>query len=138
MSFPYLDIQKQGNSWVVKLAISQLLYDYDYPFSFPTTFLIYKNIYDLQIKLKLIEAISTIPLKKVFYVEVFLDQFNISTSKIAIIKKHIVKVFNQLQTAGIIKNHYKLIKKSQQIQEVDTLTQLLVGQTNRIYFYENL
>ena len=40
--------------------------------------------------------------------------------------------------AGIIKNHYRLIKKSQQIQEVDTLTQLLVGQTNRIYFYENI
>lgn len=138
LSFPYLDIQKQGNSWVVKLAISQLLYDYDYPFSFPSTFLIYKNIYDLQIKLKLIEAISTVPLKKVFYVEVFLDQFNISTSKKSIIKNDIVKVFNQLQTAGIIKNHYRLIKKSQQIQEVDTLTQLLVGQTNRIYFYENI
>ena len=138
LSFPYLDIQKQGNSWFVKIAISQLLYDYQYPFSFPTTFLIYKNIYDLQIKLKLIEAISTIPLKKVFYVEVFLDQFNISTSKKSIIKKDIVKVFNQLQTAGIIKNHYRLIKKSQQIQEVDTLTQVLVGQTNRIYFYENI
>ena len=138
MSFPYVDIQKQGKSWVVKLAISQLLYDYDYPFSFPITFLIYKNIYDLQIKLKLIEAISTIPLKKVFYVEVFLDQFNISTTKRSIIKKDIVKVFNQLQTAGIIKNYYKLIKKSQQIQEVDTLTHLLVGQTNRIYFYKNL
>ena len=138
MSFPYVDIQKQGNSWVVKLAISQLLYDYDYPFSFTITFLIYKNIYDLQIKLKRIKAISTIRLKKVFYVEVFLDQFNISTSKRSIIKKDIVKVFNQLQTAGIIKNYYKLIKKSQQIQEVDTLTHLLVGQTNRIYFYKNL
>jgi len=138
LSFLYVDVQKQGKSWVVKLAISQLLYDYDYPFSFPITFLIYKNIYDLQIKRKLIEAISTIPLKKVFYVEVFLDQFNISTSKRSIIKKDIVKVFNQLQTAGVIKNYYKLIKKSQQIQEVDTLTHLLVGQTNRIYFYENI
>ena len=67
LSFHYVDIQKQGNSWIVKLAISQLLYDYDYPFSFPTTFLTYKNIYDLQIKLKLIEAISTIPLKKKYF-----------------------------------------------------------------------
>ena len=83
-------------------------------------------------------AISTISLKKVFYLEAFLDQFNISTSKRAIIKNDIVRVFNQLQTAGIIKNHYRLIKKFQQIQEVDTLTQLLVGQTNRIYFYENI
>lgn len=138
LSFPYLDIQKQGNSWIVKIAISQLLYDYDYPFSFPYTFLIYKNIYELRIKLKLIEAIAIIPLKKVFYVEVFLEQFNISTSKRAIIKNHILKVFNQLQIDGIIKNHYILIKKSQQIQEVATLIQLLVGQTNTIYFYENI
>lgn len=138
LSFPYVDIQKQGNSWIVKLAISQLLYDYQYPFSFPNIFLTYKNIYDLQIKLKLIEAISTIPLKKVFYVGVFLDQFNISTSKRSLIKKDIVKVFNQLQTAGVIKNHYILIKKSQRIQEVDTLTALLIGQTNIVYFYENL
>ena len=42
------------------------------PFSFPNMFLTYKNIYDLQIKLKVIEAISTILLEKVFYVEVFL------------------------------------------------------------------
>ena len=94
LCFPYVDIQKQGNSWVVKVAISKLLYDYYYPFSFPNTFLTYKNIYDLQIKLKVIEAISTISLEKVFYVEVFLEQFNISTSKKAIIKKHIVKIFN--------------------------------------------
>lgn len=138
LSFPYVDIQKPGNSWVVKLAISQLLYDYQYPFSFPNTFLIYKNTYDLQIKLKLIEAISTIPLKKVFYVEVFLDQFNVSTSKIALIKKDIVRVFSQLQTAGVINNHYILIKKSQRIEKVDKLTSLLVGQSNTIYFYENI
>ena len=89
----------------------------------------------LQIKLKLIEAISTIPLKKVFYVEVFLDQFNISTSKRSIIKNDIVKVFNQLQTHGIIKNHYTLIKKSQQIHEVDTsvsYTHLTLPTTSRV------
>lgn len=44
LGFPYLNIQKQGNSWVVKVAVSQLLYNYRYPFSFPNTFLTYKNI----------------------------------------------------------------------------------------------
>ena len=73
-----------------------------------------------------------------FYVEVFIQQFNIPTSKKAVIKKHIVKIFNQLQIVRIIKNHYKLIKKSEQIEQVDTLTSLLVRQTNRIYFYENI
>lgn len=33
----------------------------------------------------------------------------------------------------------KLIKKkSQKIEQVDALTQLLVGQDNLIYFYENI
>jgi hypothetical protein len=36
----------------------------------------------------------------------------VPTKNKAIIKKQIVKVFNQLQTAGIIKNNYKLIKKN--------------------------
>lgn len=57
--FPYLNIQKQGNSWVVKVGVSKLLYDYYYPFSFPNTFLTYQNTYDLQIKVKLIQAISS-------------------------------------------------------------------------------
>ena len=83
--------------------------------------------------------ISKVSLEKVFYVEVFLEQFNVSTENKAIIKKHIVKTFNQLQTAGIIKNNYKLIKKkSQKIEQVDALTQLLVGQANIINFYENI
>lgn len=60
------------------------------------------------------------------------------TKNKAIIKKQIVKVFNQLQTAGIIKNNYKSIKKkSQKIEQVDALTQLLVGQANIIYFYRD-
>lgn len=85
--------------------------NYRYPFSFPNTFLTYKNIYDLKVKLEVIQAISKVPLVKVFYVEVFLEQFNVSTKNKAIIKKQIVKTFNQLQTVGIIKNHYKFIKK---------------------------
>lgn len=111
-TFPYVNIQKQGNSWVVKVAVSKSLYHYPYPFSFPNTFLTYKNIDDLKAELKVIQAISKVPLEKVFYVEVFLEQFNVPTKNKAIIKKQIVKVFNQLQTAGIIKNNYKLIKKN--------------------------
>lgn len=69
---------------------------YYYLFSFPTTFLTDKNIYDLQVKLKVIEAIIIVSLEKVFYVEVFLEQFTLLTSKKSIIKKHIFKIFNQL------------------------------------------
>lgn len=32
LSFPYVDIQKEGHSWIVKVAVLELLYDYYYPF----------------------------------------------------------------------------------------------------------
>ena len=97
------------------MAILKILYAYYCFFLLPNTFLTYTNIYDLQVKLKIIEAIGTVFLEKVFYVKVFLEQFNLSTSKKARIKKHIVKIFNQLQMVGNIKNHYRLIKRLKQI-----------------------
>jgi hypothetical protein len=65
-----------------------------------------------KVKFKVIQAISKIPLEKVFYVEVFLEQFNVPTKDKTIIKKQIIKIFNHLQTARILKNNYKLIKKN--------------------------
>lgn len=65
-----------------------------------------------KVKLKVIQAISKIPLEKVFYVEVFLEQFNVPTKDKTIIKKQTIKIFNHLQTARILKNNYKLIKKN--------------------------
>ena len=38
-------------------------------------------------ELKVIQAISKVPLEKVFYVEVFLEQFNVATKNKAIIKR---------------------------------------------------
>ena len=62
-------------------------------------------------------------LEKIFYVEVFLEQYNASTKNKAIIIKQTVKTFNQLQTVGIKKNNYKLIKKkSPKIEQVYALT----------------
>ena len=40
--------------------------------------------------------------------------------------------------SGIIKKDYRLVKKSGQIKQIDTLNHLIVGQANRVYFYENL
>ena len=79
LAFSYLNIQKQGNSWVVRVVVSKLLYNYCYLFSFSNTFLTYKNIYDLKVKIEVISAISKVSFEKVFDVQVFLEQFNVST-----------------------------------------------------------
>lgn len=138
LAFPYVNIQKQGNSWVVKVAVSKLLYDYRYPFSFPNTFLTYENTYELKVKLEVIQTISQVPLEKIFYVEVFLDQFNVPTKKKRQIKQLIVEAFNQLQKEKLIQNKLNVVKKSGEIKQVNTLTSLLVGQANKIYFFESI
>ena len=46
------------------MAIGEEFYFYHYPFFFPDSFLIYKNKYDLEIKLQLIESFSQGKLEK--------------------------------------------------------------------------
>lgn len=91
--FPYLKLEKQGKAWIVKMATGEELYFYNYPFTFSSSFLHYRNKHDLQVKLKLIESISVTDLEKRFYIEEFLNQFSISNKKRT---KIIIVFFNLL------------------------------------------
>lgn len=70
--FPYLKLEKQGKAWIVTMVIGEEVYFYKYPFFFPNSFLTYQSKYDLEVKLKFIESISTVGLFKKFYVKDFL------------------------------------------------------------------
>lgn len=61
-----------------------------------------------------------------------------STQKKTQIKNSIVFRLNELEMSDIIEKDYVVVTKSGQIKQVDTLSSLLVGQANKIYFYENL
>ena len=76
--FPYLKLTKQNRRWTIIMAIGEELYFYQYPFFFPNSFLSYKNKYDLEIKLQLIESFSQVELEKKFLVKEFLNQFCVS------------------------------------------------------------
>lgn len=108
------------------------------PFSFPSTFLTYKDTYDLDLKLKIIEIISSNTIQKVFYAEMVLNQFNVPTKKKRQIKQLIVEGFNGLQKQKFIHNKVRVVKKSGELKHVHSLTSLLVGQAEKIYFYENI
>jgi len=62
----------------------------------------------------------------------------VSTQKKTQIKNSIVFRLNELEMSDIIEKDYVVVTKSGQIKQVDTLSSLLVGQANKIYFYENL
>lgn len=136
--FPVLEIFKEGNSWMIKIVLSKQLDQYFYPFSFPSYFLTYKDTYDLRVKLEIIELISTYPLQKVFYTKMFLKQFSVSTKKERQIKQLIVEAFSELQKQKIIQYKFSVVKKSGEIKQVNSLTCLLVGQADKIYFFEKV
>lgn len=80
--FPYLKLEKQNRLWIVRMAIGEELYFYQYSFFFPNSFLTYQSKYDLEVKLKLVETISTVGLEKKFDIQEFLNQFSVSNQKI--------------------------------------------------------
>ena len=123
---------------VGRVAIAKELYLYDYPFSFPSSFLSYQTNHELQVKLQLIQVMSTNSLEKVFDVNPFLDQFNVSTQKKAYIKKLIAQSFDQLKEHNCIENQFQLITKSGITQKIDKLIPLRIGQSKTICFYEKL
>lgn len=110
-----------------------------YSFLSPLRLLVIKQTnYELQVKLQIIQCMSTNSLEKVFHATDFLDQFNVSTQKQANIKKLIVESFHQLQQDNRIKNKFKLVTKSGKVQETNKLVPLRIGQSKIIRFYEIL
>lgn len=137
-SIPFVEIRKEHKSLVAKLLIAEQLYWYQYPFSFPPSFISYQTNYELQVKFRIIQCMSTNRLEKVFCVIDFLEQFNLSTQKQAHIKKLIVESFHQLQKHNRIQNKFKLTTKKGLIQEINKISPLQVGQSKIIVFYEKI
>ena len=79
--FPYLKVFKK-KSWYVQLGITEELYFYNFPFYFPKAFLNYHNKYQFQVQLSFLHAFSVLEIERVFDVEEFLDQFDISNSNL--------------------------------------------------------
>ena len=137
-SIPFVEIQKEHKSLVAKVLIAEQLYWYQYPFSFPSSFISYQTNYELQVKFQIIQVMSQNSLEKVFYVKVFLDQFNVHQQKKAQLKKLISKAFKELQDSQLIQNQFQLITKSGKIQQINQLIPLRIGQSEIIRFYEEL
>ena len=137
-SIPFVEIQKEDKSLVAKVLIAEQLYWYQYPFVFPVNFLSYQTTYELHVKLQIIQVMSQNSLEKVFYVKVFLDQFNVPQQKKAQLKKLISRTFKELQDSQLIQNQFQLITKSGKIQQINQLIPIRIGQSEIIRFYERL
>ncbi len=67
--FPLFKLRKQARLWVLRIAIAEQLYFYNYPFIFSDSLLYFQNKSDLIVNLEIIQVFSTNSLEKKFPVE---------------------------------------------------------------------
>lgn len=144
--FPSVKTRKEFGEygpWIIEVAILQELYFYSYRFFFPTYFMTYQHDFELQIKLQFIQNYSTKNLKKTFYSEQIVDQYKqANNQKITQIKKCIQHTFYQALKHRIIQDNCQIKFKSKKIKthfiQIRDLTPLLIGQSEKIHFYEKI
>ena len=125
--FPYLKLTKQNKRWTIIMAIGEEFYFYQYPFFFPNSFLIYKNKYDLEIKLQLIESFSQVELEKKLLVKEFLNQFCVPNKDLTKIKKQLIDSVSRLKDSGLIENEFSLTFKNGSLNETKKIEDLSPG-----------
>lgn len=93
--FPYFKLTKKRKTWIITLTILEQLYLYRYPFQFTNYFLSWNNNYQLQVKIEIIQIISSENLQKQFYVQDFLNKFKVSNNKKTQIKITIIEALDE-------------------------------------------
>lgn len=139
--FPYLKLTKQNRRWTIVMAIGEEFYFYQYPFFFPNSFLIYKNKYDLEIKLQLIESFSQVELEKKLLVKEFLNQFCVPNKDLTKIKKQLIDSVSRLKDSGLIENEFSLTFKNGSLNEtkkIENLSPGLLSKSESLSFWEKM
>ena len=139
--FPYLKLTKQNRRWTIIMAIGEEFYFYQYPFFFPNSFLSYKNKYDLEIKLQLIESFSQVELEKKLLVKEFLNQFCVSNKDLTKIKKQLIDSVSRLKDFGLIENEFSLTFKNVSLNEtkkIEDLSPGLLSKSESFSFWEKI
>ena len=132
--FPLFKLRKQGRSWVLRVAIGEQLYFYNYPFIFSDSLLYFQNKSDLIVKLEIIQVFSTNSLEKRFPVENLIHQF--PKKKRAQIKKLIIELLDELKKSKLIESSFNIVLKKGSSKKVENLTPLLITQSKDIFFSE--
>lgn len=118
--FTYLKLKKQNRKCIVRMAIVEKLYFYQYQFFFPNHICCYKD--DLEIKLQIIESVSQVELKKRFPMKEFLNQFCVSNKDLTKIKSELINSFYRLKDSELIENEFTLRLKNGSSIKVEKLS----------------
>jgi hypothetical protein len=132
--FPTINVIKRGKFLVVQMSMAKQLFDYQYPFVLPRSFLYYKSKYDLQVKLELLQSFCSLSQKKEIYIKKFLHQFSIPNKQIKIIKKLFVMALNDLDE--FIEPNFEITKTNGSVFKTDKITLRNIKQSRIISFKE--
>ena len=135
--FPYLEVRRK-KSWCVELAVSERLYFYQYPFSFPKNFLICNQKYQLRVQLFFLQSFSISSLKKEFQIEKFFQTFSVSNSKIKDLRNYMIQLFASLESSKRIEPGFEVLLKTNQRKKVGKLTLKLISGAKLIFCTEIL
>jgi hypothetical protein len=81
-------------------------------------------------------AFSVLAIEKVFDVEEFLDQFDISNSNLRKVKSYLLQTFVLAEDFKLIENEFLLVLKTNKVKTVTELTTNQISRTKSIHFKE--
>jgi hypothetical protein len=81
-------------------------------------------------------AFSVLAIEKVFDVEEFLDQFDISNSNLRKVRSYLLQTFVLAEDFKLIENEFLLVLKTNKVKTVTKLTTNLISRTKSIHFKE--
>lgn len=149
-TFPFIHVHQTSGRWKAEIYFNSELHTYQYPFSFPKSYLSYQDKYDMQVKLQIIKSFANTTLTKEFKIFEFLQKFrNTPNTTKAHIKHLILKAFQELLQEKLIRKQITLqvlgneridkprLRKTLQI-ELAQLTPLLIGKTELLSYLEIL
>ena len=119
-----LKVLKEGRFLIVRMSILKQIYDYQYPFLLPRSFLYSKNRYDLYIKIEILRVLAVKDRKKIFHLENFLNKFSVSNRKKKEMKILLVTYLNELKE--FFEPTFSILNKNGNILQTKKLTRTLI------------
>lgn len=140
LSCPLIRIENKSSKYtkiIIHISISDLLYQWKYPFCFPPSFYTFQNKNDLKLKFAIIKSISVQEsTRKVLHLENILNRLN--NQNRTSMKKNLIEQFQFLIEGGFIENQFQLEQEGNQFIFTDKLTVELINSTKQLIFYENI
>lgn len=139
VSVPKAEISKEGHQWMVTVWIVDVLFYYNYPFSFPDLFPDKLSKSQFAVQFEVLQIFSSQTVEKTFDVKGFIENYPsvLSNQGVRQIKQYFIDSVNLLQRNNLIQPTFKVFR-NRNIEYVDQLTTQNISEGFIIYEKLNL